>query len=218
MSQQSGPSDPFRIGVFIDGSFWFHLTYYWLHHHPARTQLAIDGVRDIARWYASNKFQRPVDETKIEKVHYFQAISSDRPERFFNVLDRLGVIRHELSFDDRRKRAIGLKTEFALTCWNETADLDMVMLLTGDDDYEPLVERLVRDDCKVLIPQIDATFTDSRSNRRKWLITSPYLCDAATDAPTWNDLLDSAQVDGYPLASPFLIDDSKHTAPSRRSR
>ncbi|MGP4029701.1 hypothetical protein [Actinomadura sp. 3N407] len=208
----STQDDPIQIGVFIDGSFWFNLAHYWLHHHSMRTQLAIEGVRDVARWYASEQFQRPVDEVQIDRAHYFQAVSAGAPYRFFRVLKRLGITVHQLSFDPRRNRAVGVKTEFALTCWSETAELRLVMLLTGDDEYRPLVERLVEDDVRVLIPHIDVTFTDSRSKRERWLVTSPHLSDAATDTPSWDDLLDATQAKDYPLASPYIVDDGVKTA------
>jgi hypothetical protein len=201
---------PIRIGVFFDGSFWFHLHHYWLHHHPAHQKLAVDGVQDAARWYAREVFSRPVEDIVIEQAHHFQAARSIN-STFQAVLDRMHITRHELEFDSARNRAIGVEVELALTCWDQTAEagLDMVMLVTGNYDYRPLVTRLVRGGVRVLIPQIDVSFTDRRTRKRIWITTSEHLCAVATDSPTWEQLVEATQSEDYPLISPLLREDRR---------
>lgn len=208
-------ASPVRIGVFIDGSFWFHLFYYWLHNHRMGLRLDLEGVQDAGRWYARGVFDRPVEEIIIDQSHHFQALRDPLPFGFAKVLDRLHITRHELPFDHRKNRAVGVEVELALTCWDEAyaAGLDMVMLVTGDDDHRPLVERLVGDGVRVLVPQIDVTFTDNRSLKPRWLVTSPHLCEAATDTPTWDDLISATLDEDYSLTSAFLREHS--TKPTR---
>lgn len=208
---------PIRIGVYIDGGFWFRLFYYWLHHHWMSRRLALDGVQDAARWYARTVFDRPVEQIIIDQSHHFQALRDPVPGGFAKVLDRLHITHHGLPFDQRKARAVGVEVELALTCWEQAyaAGLDMVMLVTGNDDYRPLVERLVGDNVRVLVPQIDVTFTDGRSLRPRWLVTSPHLCEAATDTPTWDDLIGATLAQDYALTSALLRADSTGRTPSR---
>jgi hypothetical protein len=193
--------EPVRIGVFIDGAFWYHLFYYWQHHHPARRRLALDGVQDAARWYAREVFDRPVSEIVIDESHHFQG--SRLPTPATRMLDRLHIKRHTLLGDPSNGRTVGMEVALALTCW-EADQLDMVMLIAGTSAYQPLVERLVTHGVSVLVPTIEADFTDDRTGAHRYLVTSKTLWEAATDAPSWDDLINATFDEEYPLASALL--------------
>lgn len=205
-----GVDSPVRIGVYIDGGFWFHLTYYWLMNHPMKVRLSIDGLRDAIRWYARTVVDRPVEHIQVTKTHWVQGDESLMHEGFAAALDRLHVIRHHMGFNPDNGRSTGVRVELALTAWDEAYDdLDMVALLTGDAEYRPLVDRLVADKVRVLVPQIDVEFPDNRGGRPRWLVTSPHLLREATDTPAYEDLLgatETAEYTGRGLISPFLRD------------
>jgi hypothetical protein len=206
-----GSGDSSRIGVYVDGGWWFHLTYYWLMNHPMKVRLALDGVADAIRWYARDVFDCPVNRIRIHRFHWVGGPQSTIAARFGATLDRLGVVRHHMWHNPTNGRMTGTKVELALTCYDEVYDhdLDMVALITGDDEYRPLIQRLVEMKVHALVPQIDVVFPDTRGGKDRWLITSPHLCDATTDSPSYEDLLGATDAEQYAscgLVSPFLWD------------
>lgn len=218
-----GPDNPIRIGVYVDGGWWYHLTYYWLWNHPMKVRLALDGVQDAIRWYARGVFGRPVEHVRIHCSHWVAGPESAIASGFAAVLDRLGMVRHHMGLNPTNGRTTGVKVELALTCYDDTdsGELAMVALITGDDEYRPLVDRLVDEKVRVLIPQIDVTFPDNRGGQDRWLITSPHLSEAATDSPSYQDLLVATDAEPYAscgLTSPFLWEHNAARAGDRVSR
>jgi hypothetical protein len=205
--------DSIKIGVYVEGNFWFHLAHYWLHEHEMRVKLRLDGVQDAIRWYAREAFGRPVQHTRIHRSHFVHGPKSTLSPAYAKVLDRLGVTRHHMAANPTNNRVLGVRAELILLCYDDAYydDLDMVALITGDDEYRPLVDRLVAEKVKVLIPQIETDFTDNRTGDKRWLATSSHLCGAATDAPSYEELLRATETDQYAernLTSPFLWEEN----------
>lgn len=211
-------SKKINVGIYVDGTFWFHLTHYWLHAHPMRKRLDLAGVHDAIRFHAHKSYGEPLDNIKITQRHHFESGRGSANPKWTTVLQqRLAYQCHQLGYDHINDREVGVDVAYALTCWDTAGDIDMVALLTGDGDHYPLAERLTGEDRRVLVPSIQARYVDARTGKQRWLHTGTPLRDAATDNPTWEELLTDADgVDG--LISPFLDQDPNHRGPKPRAR
>jgi hypothetical protein len=196
MSQDSHDRQPFAepigIGVFYDGAFLSTLSHYYQHHHQVRTRLDLEEFHEEICRYAAGVFFRPVQEISVAEAHHLQGLGHPAPPAFTAVLDRLKIQRHELPFNHGKNGGgpEGLAVEFALTCYEAASEvpLDMVVLVTGDPDYVPLVDWLIEDKIKVMIPRVHLTFPN-RAGHPQWLATAPRLLERATHTPAFEDLL-----------------------------
>jgi hypothetical protein len=181
---------PVRVGVFYDGSFLAVLQTYFQHHHPNRTRINLEDFHDAICLYARTVYDRPAAEIEVSEAHHFQGHGTTAI--FAPVLDRLKIQRHELPVNRGKSGGgpEGLAVEFALTCYEAAHDapLDMLVLLTGDPDYIPLVRWLVEDGFEVLVPHIHL-MSFNRSGHQQYLATAPRLLEHATHTPGIEELL-----------------------------
>jgi hypothetical protein len=185
-------AEPISIGVFYDGAFLSPLLHYYAHYHQMRRRIDLEDLHEGILRYAYTVFHRPLDEIDIAEAHHVQGVGQPAPAAFTTVLDRLKIQRHELPFNHGRNGGgpEGLTVEFALACYEAATEvpLDMAVLITGDPDYVPLVDYLVEDRVKVLVPRVHLTFP-SRAGYPQYLATAPRLLDHATHTPVFEDLL-----------------------------
>jgi hypothetical protein len=195
MSQKSRDQfsvEPLRVGVFYDGAFLSPLLHYYQHYYQMRRRIDLEEFHEDVRRYANTVCGRTIEEIEIAEAHHFQGLGQPVPAAFTSVLDRLKIQRHELPFNHGKNGggAEGLTVEFALTCYEAATEvpLDLVVLLTGDVDYVPLVDWLVEDQVRVVVPRVYLTFP-SRSGHPQCLATAPRLVGRATHAPAFHDLV-----------------------------
>lgn len=152
-----------RIGVFYDGTYFAHVSSFYLHNHPRAARLSIEGLHFFVRTEVARQEQVNPRFCQIVDAHYFRGRLSARQVRdsenvtdssllfrerqFDDALIREGVTLHYLpmpgsSPDDVEEK--GIDVWFALEAY-ELAILkkyDVVVLVTGDGDFVPLVKKL----------------------------------------------------------------------------
>ena len=203
---------PMRIGIYIDGGFWKRLYNFFQYKHPIARKLALDGLQEAAQSYVSNEWTR---QATIAKTHYFQAGPQPGPPGLVAALNQLDITYHEFPWHPRKRQSVGLKVKLALTCWDETVDYGMVMLVAGSSDYVPLVDKLTGEDVRVLIPRVEAEYANPYSNRTVHVGTASSLLEVATDTPTWEAFLLNAT---YVHAAPFQPDEAMEPTRAVRPR
>lgn len=200
-------TEPVRVAVFFDGGFWFKLATYWHYGHPMRRRLSFGSIQDAFRWYAHTIFDRPINEIVIDQSHHFHNSRYPMPPKILNLLDHLRIKHHTFPPDPSQKqKATGLDVSLALTCW-DAGQLDLVVLVTNSAYLRPLIDRLVADDVRVLIPTLDVKYVDSRSEKPRFLTTPSHLWEAATDTPSWDALISATLDEEYPLTTALLPED-----------
>jgi hypothetical protein len=183
---------PVRLGVFYDGAFVGPLLHYYRHYYRLLRRLDLEDLHTEMCRYAAGVFERPVEQVEIAEAHHVQGLGQPLAPAFASVLDRLKIQRHELPYNHGRNGggSEGLTVEFALTCFEAAIEvpLDMVVLITGDPDYVPLVSWLIEDGIQVVVPRVHLMFP-ARNGLVQQVATAPRLLERASHTPCLDELL-----------------------------
>ena len=145
-----------RIGVFYDGGYFSAVNNFYNFTHPRRSRLHLGGLHDFIRDQVAAAEGVPLSFCQVVDVHWFrgrlpvadlstQQLESDRI--WDDVLMSFGIVTHYLPVYARPgqpRQEKGVDVWFAL----EVLELalmnrfDVVVLITGDGDYVPLVRKL----------------------------------------------------------------------------
>lgn len=202
----TGQEDPdgwpaVRIVVCYDGVWYQHVARYFAWERGAPVSLA--GLHDAIRWHAAAIFGGPARRAVIIQAHYVAGRAG--PSAWDQVLADHGIMRHDVPITAGAKKEVGADVELALTCLQAASDTspDLLVLLSGDADFAPLVARLTGRGVRVLVPP--ANFSYPGPDGIVTVTTSGWLARTATDTPALADLLDAALGEDYPphLARPL---------------
>ncbi len=145
-----------RIGIFYDGGYFSSVNNYYTYAHPRRSRLNLGGLHDFVRQRVAEAEDVPLGYCQVVDMHWFRgrlptAELSDQQlesERVWDeVLMSYGIVTHYLPVPviaGQPVRERGIDVWFALEAL-ELALLgrfDVVVLVTGDRDYVPLVRKL----------------------------------------------------------------------------
>jgi len=145
-----------RIGIFYDGSYFTNINNYYTYAHPRRSRLNLGGLHDFVRQQVAEGEGVPLGYCQVVDMHWFRgrlptAELSDtqlESERVWDeVLMSYGIVTHYLPVPVKAGQPVrerGIDVWFALEAL-ELALLgrfDVVVLVTGDRDYVPLVRKL----------------------------------------------------------------------------
>lgn len=146
-----------RIGVFYDGTYFSHVSNYYLYAHERKARISINGLHEFIREQVASEEGRDRRFCQIVDAHYFRGRLSTkaaadpqtllRERQFEDVLIREGITQHLLPLASDRDGDIqekGIDVWFALEAY-ELAYLkrfEVLVLITGDSDFVPLVRKL----------------------------------------------------------------------------
>ena len=194
-----GPSKLVRIGVYYDGSFLFHVSNYYLHHHERRARLSIAGVQDFIAARVAELEQTDVRLCRIVEAQHFRGRlrSAEADERealyrdrvFDDVLIRAGVTPRCLH--QAREGEKGVEVLLALEAFEAAAagHVDVVALFAGDGDFLPLVRKLHARGVRVLLLAWDFRYQDQHGTDRE-IRTAHSLIEEASDPVMMSAYLD----------------------------
>ena len=153
---ESGPRRLTRIGVFYDGGYFTAVNNFYNFTHPRRSRLHLGGLHDFIRRQVSAAEDVPLAYCQVVDMHWFRgrmpvseltAAQLEADRIWDDVLTSFGIVTHYLPVSSRPGQPIrekGIDVWFAL----EVLELalmnrfDVVVLITGDGDYIPLVRKL----------------------------------------------------------------------------
>ncbi|MEM6770504.1 MAG: NYN domain-containing protein [Bacteroidota bacterium] len=169
-----------KIGVFYDGNYFLHVSNYYNYDHPRRARLSIAGIHQFIEHWVGREISQPGNAKIVDSQYFRGRLSAQEAQNRGNVLyyDRVfddilmssGVTTH---YSPLRNGGNGRRAEKGIDVWlaleaYETAmlrQLDVVVLITSDSDYVPLVRKIQSLGCKVMVLGWDFEFTTDNGSR-----------------------------------------------------
>lgn len=145
-----------KIGVFYDGNFVNHVSDFYVFRHNIHSRLSLKGLQEFALNQISVKENINRSLCKIVDSHVYRgrytAKSADEKDILYGerVFDDAcmydGITTHYLPIKKQRGRSIEKGTDvwLALDAYETTIqkNLDVVVLVTSDTDFKPLIKKL----------------------------------------------------------------------------
>ena len=194
-----------KIGVFYDGNYFLHVSNYYNYTHERYRRISLSGLHEFIRKEVAISEETSPNLSQIVNAHYFRCrLNAKEASQKGNLLyyDRVfddipmseGVVTHYLPFknqawkrDDNEINVCLSLEAFELATYKQ---FDVVVLITSDGSYVPLVKKLNALGTRVMLLSWDFEYMNEEGTS---VITR-----------TSQDLL--AQVN-YPLAMHTIIDD-----------
>ncbi|HDR9105457.1 NYN domain-containing protein [Paraburkholderia sp. A3RO-2L] len=204
-----------KIGIFFDGSYFSGVNSYYLNEHDRHARLSIAGIRNFVTQRVAREEGVDSRHCRVVEAHLFagRISASEAREREADVLfkerqwdellQREDVTAHYMPMGLRGEK--GIDVSLALECYESVTlkGLDVVVLVTGDGDFVPLVRKLNARGVRVMVLGWSYAF-EGNSGRQRSSTTSRALLSEATYAIQMGDLVDN--YDELPEEDRGLID------------
>jgi uncharacterized LabA/DUF88 family protein/cold shock CspA family protein len=178
--QQSRRTKLTRIGVFYDGNYFLHVSNYYNYSHERRSRISISGLHAFIRSQVADSEDTDKNLCQIVDAHYFRGRlnaheASQRGNQLFydrlfdDILMSEGVVTHYLPV----KTYQGYRQEKGIDVWLalETYELatykefDVVVLITADGDYVPLIRKLNTLGTRVMVLSWDFEYLNDEGEK-----------------------------------------------------
>ena len=200
-----------RIGMFYDGGYFAHVSDFYLYNHERKARISIQGLHALVRDEVGKGEQTDARYCQIVEAHYFRGrFSADdarrfdaqrqagdstlyRERKFEDALIKAGVTPHFLPIfahdDGRPSREKGTDVWLALEAFDLACNkgLNVVVLVTGDGDYVPLVRKLNGLGTRVMVTAWDLSLGAGGGTTR----TAQALIDEVTYPVMMGDIIDN---------------------------
>jgi len=204
-----------RIGVFYDGNYYLHVSNYYNYGHPRRSRISVSGLHQFIRHKVAEVSETDMRYCHIVDAHFFRGRlnAQDASQRanqlyydrvFDDILMSEGVITHYLplkNFQGNRQEK-GIDVWLALEAFElaQFKQFDVLVLITSDGDYLPLIRKLNTLGTQVMLISWDFEFTNDMG---KSMITrtSQDLLQEATYPVPMHDIIE----DGLNAENPEAI-------------
>lgn len=139
-----------RIGVFIDGTYFSLVSRYYRNKNPLKSYIDHAGIIEFLRIKVADKFGAKPKNASINQSHLYIGLpntySAYRVNDQKSSLAEVGVEMHPLplrDLPDGKKKEEGVDVLLGIHAYKHARDgLDIVVLITGDGDFIPLVDEL----------------------------------------------------------------------------
>ena len=210
-----------KIGVFYDGNYFFHGSNYYNYVHERKNRISIQGLHDFIRHKVAEEEGDATSyrHCQIVDAHYFRGrlnakeaslkgnqLYNDRV--FDDILMAEGVTTHYLplrSFSGRKEEK-GIDVLLALEAFEMALykKFDVLVLITSDGDYVPLVRKLNTLGTRVMVLSWDFEYTDDYGNKRLTR-TSQDLLEEVTYPVAMHEIIDNrVSKDSFLVANLFV--------------
>jgi len=208
-----------RIGVFYDGNYFLHVSNYYAFHHARNSRISLRGLHDFIRAQVGIKEGEETRLCQIVDSHFFRGrISANEAQTRGNLLyyDRVfedilmweGVITHYLPIRNTggRREEKGIDVWMALEAYELTLlkQFDVVVLITSDGDYVPLVRKLNNLGARVMVLSWDFEFDD---NEGKHVVTrtSQELLEEVTYPISMHEIIENRAMRNDPIIQNLFV-------------
>ena len=204
-----------RIGVFYDGNYFLHVSNYYNYFHQRRKRINIAGLHDFIRNFVAKEEEVPVRFCQVIEAHYFRGRisaqeASQRGNQLYNdrvfddILMSEGVVTHYLPIRTRsgKKEEKGIDVWLALEAFELAfyKRFNVLVLITSDGDYVPLIRKLNSIGTKVMVLSWDFEYTDD-TGREIVTRTSQDLIQEVTYPVAMHELINSGLKKSNPLVN-----------------
>lgn len=169
-----------RIGVFYDGNYFLHVSNYYNYNHARRSRISISGLHEFVRQQVALEESTDVRLCQIVDAHYFRGrLSAQEASQrgnqlyfdrvFDDILMSEGVTTHYLPvrtyFGNKQEK--GIDVWLALEAFEMAfyKKFDVLVLLTADGDYVPLIRKLNTLGTRVMVLSWDFEFTNDEGQK-----------------------------------------------------
>jgi len=208
-----------RIGVFYDGNYFLHVSNYYAFNHVRNSRISIRGLHEFIRHQVAEEEAVDSRHCQIVDSHFFRGRlpAQEAQQRgnllfyervFDDILMWEGVITHYLPLRNSglRREEKGIDVWMALEAYELTLlkKFDVVVLITSDGDYVPLVRKLNTVGARVMVLSWDFEFID---NEGKQVITrtSQELIEEVTYPITMHELVENRARKNDPLIQALFV-------------
>lgn len=208
-----------RIGVFYDGNYFLHVSNYYAFNHVRQSRISIRGLHEFIRYQVAEQEGADPRLCQIVDSHFFRGrIPAQEAQQRGNLLyyERVfddilmweGVITHYLPLrtSNGRREEKGIDVWMALEAF-ELASLkqfDVVVLITSDGDYVPLVRKLNTLGARVMVLSWDFEFEDDNGNRSVTR-TSQELLEEVTYPVSMHELIENRSKKNDPVLMNLFV-------------
>lgn len=182
-----------RISVFYDGTFYSKLSSYYRYVHKRQSFLTFTGLHEFVRHKIAEKEQTDVAFCQIVEAHFFRgrfsltaakAASTLESDRFLDqLLMYAGIVSHYYPMNENATppEEKGIDVWLALEAYDLAVHkrFDVLVLVTGDQDFVPLIRKVNGIGTRVMLLTDDVKWTDTNGNDR-YINTSQRLIDEAS--------------------------------------
>lgn len=141
-----------KIGLFIDGGYFSHVSTYYRYHHPGGNFMSVKGVKDFVRHRIAQLEEESLKRCRVVESHYYRGRFPARDARdrsllfaervFDDGLLYAGVETHYRPTSKGKERGIDVLLALDAYKMATTQSLDVIVLFAGDGDFIPLVRKL----------------------------------------------------------------------------
>jgi uncharacterized LabA/DUF88 family protein len=182
-----------RIAVFYDGTFYSKLSSYYKYQHKRQCNLTFTGMHEFVRHKIAEKEQIDVAFCQIVEAHFFRgrfslaaakAVNALESDRFLDqLLMYAGIVSHYYPMNENvtPPEEKGIDVWLALEAYDLAVHkrFDVLVLVTGDQDFVPLIRKVNGIGTRVMLLTDDVKWTD-REGKDRYINTSQRLIDEAS--------------------------------------
>jgi uncharacterized LabA/DUF88 family protein/cold shock CspA family protein len=208
-----------RIGVFYDGNYFLHVSNYYAFNHVRNSRISIRGLHEFIRHQVASEENIDPRHCQIVDSHFFRGrIPAQEAQQRGNLLyyERVfddilmweGVITHYLPLRNSggKREEKGIDVWMALEAYELSLlkQFDVVILITSDGDYVPLVRKLNTIGTRVMVLSWDFEFVDNEGNRVVTR-TSQELIEEVTYPVTMHEIIENRTRKNDPLIQNLFV-------------
>jgi uncharacterized LabA/DUF88 family protein/cold shock CspA family protein len=169
-----------RIGVFYDGNYFLHVSNYYNYSHERRSRISISGLHSFIRSEVANLEDTDMPLCQIVDAHYFRGRlnaheASQRGNQLFydrlfdDILMSEGVVTHYLPVKTYQgyRQEKGIDVWLALEAYELATykQFDVMVLITADGDYVPLIRKLNTLGTRVMVLSWDFEYLNDQGEK-----------------------------------------------------
>lgn len=208
-----------RIGVFYDGNYFLHVSNYYNYDHQRRRRLSVSGLHEFIRHQVAQEENVDVRLCQIVSAHYFRGRLNafEAKQRgdtlywdrvFDDILMSAGVMTHFIpirsTFGRREER--GVDVNLALEAYDQAVHqkFDIMVLISSDGDYVPLIRKLNATGTRVMILSWDFEY-ENEIGKRMITRTSQELLEEVSYPIAMHEMIDNRLKRNDPLINNIFV-------------
>lgn len=202
-----------KIGIFYDGNYLYHVSNYYVFHHHHHMRLSISGLHDFVREEVARREHTTADFCRIVDAHYFRGRYTTqiveqkgwiRGERIFeDVLMYNDVTTHFWPMTEGNEKSVDVALALEAYEMTHLRHYDVCVLVAGDSDYAPLVQKIQATGTRVMVLGWEFDFLNERGLRHETHVSRRLMSDAIYPV-MMSDVIESGKYDPGSRVSLFV--------------